>query len=571
MGRRRRRILGATAVVVGGGASAVILALAREDFPVAAPLIPGDVRLELIVWLLLAWSFIGSGLAVWARRPENRIGPLLVLVGLGAVFDLFRLVDQPVLSTFGLWVSPLYLAVLVHVLLAFPSGRLESTLARWVVVATFANLALLHHMRLLVDDPRVAGALSKASFAVGAVLFFAAALVLVGRWLGGSKAWRRAVALVLWPGAISLGTYGYLEAGLFFTDSVDAGPVAIWAFRITTALIPFAFLAVLLRGRLARASVAELVVELEKTMASGALRDALAKALGDPSLSVAYWLPGEERYVDLNGRPMELPHGQDRRAATLVEREGRRVAAIIHDETLTDDPELLRAVSAAAALALDNERLQAELRVQLDELNASRARILEVAADERKRIERNLHDGTQQRLTSVTLALGLAESKLTSDPGAARTGLDQARQALATALAELRDLSQGIHPSVLTEGGLGPALEDLAYAAPIPVRLAAKPDGRLPEQVEEGAYYVVAEALTNVAKHACASSARVDVTYQRDRLLVSVSDDGVGGADPTGGSGRRGLADRVHALGGTFDVDSRPGPGTEVRAELPCA
>jgi signal transduction histidine kinase len=333
---------------------------------------------------------------------------------------------------------------------------------------------------------------------------------------------------------------------------------------------PFAFLAVLLRVRLARASVAELVVELEEARPPGALRDALARALGDPSLTVAYWLPGQQCYVDLEGRPVELPGERQGRMATVVEREGRRIAAIVHDRALIDDPGLIRAAGAAAALALDNERLQAELRARFDELKASRARIVEAADQERKRIERNLHDGTQQRLTSIALALGLAESKLTSDPRAAEASVRQAKQALETALAELRDLSHGIHPSVLTTRGLGPALEDLAYTAPLPVTVAAELNGRLPERVEAGAYYVVAEALANIAKHAHASAATVGLAREHGRLLLRVLDDGIGGADPTRGSGLRGLNDRLQALGGTLDVHSPPGRGTEVRAAIPC-
>lgn len=301
-------MLAPAAVVAGGGASALILAGAREAHSVA----------ELVVMLVAAWSFIGSGLALWTRRPENRTGPLLNLVGLTALMVPLSSADTPVVSAVGTWVSPLHLAFFVYVLLAFPSGRLESTLARAVVVATFADLALLYHLPLLIDNVDVASGLKTASFGVGAVLFFTAAVLLPRRWLGGTNAWRRAVAPVLWPGAISLAALGYYDASAFLTDSV--GPAPIWVFRIAFALIPFAFLAVLLRVRLARGSVAELVVELEKTMASGALRDALARALGDPSLSVAYWLADERRYVGLDGHPVELPHGKDARPPWSSER-----------------------------------------------------------------------------------------------------------------------------------------------------------------------------------------------------------------------------------------------------------
>jgi signal transduction histidine kinase len=195
---------------------------------------------------------------------------------------------------------------------------------------------------------------------------------------------------------------------------------------------------------------------------------------------------------------------------------------------------------------------------------------VEAADQERKRIERNLHDGTQQRLTSVALALGLAESQLAADPRAAGASVRQAKEALETALAELRDLSHGIHPSVLTTRGLGPALEDLAYTASLPVTVTAELNGRLPERVEAGAYYAVAEGLANIAKHAQASTATVVLACERGRLLLRVRDDGIGGADPTRGSGLRGLTDRLQALGGTLEVNSPPGHGTELRAAIPC-
>jgi signal transduction histidine kinase len=257
----------------------------------------------------------------------------------------------------------------------------------------------------------------------------------------------------------------------------------------------------------------------------------------------------------------------DRRVA------GRRVAALVHDASLRDDPGLVEAVCAAAGLALENERLQAELRAQLDELRASRARIVEAADAERRRLERDLYDGTQQRLVSVSMSLGLAGSKLSSDPRAARRILDETRTTLGAALQELRELSQGLHPGILTERGLGPALQELAYGAPIPVELAVAFGGRLPEPAEAAAHYVVAEALANVAKYASATAVSVTVTVsnRNGQAVVEVSDDGVGGADPACGSGLRGLADRVEALGGRFAVESPPGGGTRLRAEIPCA
>jgi signal transduction histidine kinase len=556
--RGGRLALGLVAVAIGGGETALLLAAAR----------PGFSPVELILSLVAGWSFIGLGLVAWARRPENRTGPLMVLVGITFLAGLLHAADQPALHALGAWVRPLHLAVFTHLLLAFPSGRLDSRLAGGLVVAVYLDLGILYHAPMVLGEAGLGGRLYNASFAFGAVLFLAASVRLAQRWRAGSRAWRRAVAPLLWTGVLSLALLAVFNADQFLSRPVGAVPM--WAFRLAFAASPFAFLAVLLRSRLARGSVAELVVELEEARPSGALRDALARALGDPSLTVAYWLPGQQCYVDLEGRPVEPPGGGQGRTATVVEREGRRVAAIVHDRALSEDPGLIRAAGAAAALALDNERLQAELRARFDELKASRARIVEAADQERKRIERNLHDGTQQRLTSIALALGLAESKLTSDPQAAEAGVRQAKQALETALAELRDLSHGIHPSVLTTRGLGPALEDLAYGAPLPVTVAAELNGRLPERVEAGAYYVIAEALANIAKHAHASAATVGLAREHGRLLLWVCDDGIGGADPTRGSGLRGLTDRLQALGGTLDVHSPPGRGTEVRAAIPC-
>jgi signal transduction histidine kinase len=569
--------------VSGSGRIAILLAGLVVGAGVTLVIIPdeGSLRdvLDLLLGLVIGWSFIGAGVVAWTRRPGNRTGPLMVMVGFlwfigrlqrqrGTEDRWWDVAAQPLLHEIGDWVRPLHIAVFVFLLLAFPSGKLDSPGARALAIAAFVNVGVLDNAPLLLSDEQLASELAEASQVAMALIFVAIIAVLALRWRRGSHAWRRSVGRLVWPGAVALAATVVFLLNEVFERRLGETPV--WLFRVGYAAFPLLFLAGLLRTRLARASVADLAVEFEKPRASGELRAAVARALGDPTVEIAYWLPEQRRYVDLEGRPLVLPRGEERRVATLVDREGRRVAAILHDEALSDDPELLRAVSATAALALENARLQADLRARLDELKAAQGRIVEAADLERKRIERNLHDATQQRLTSVTLALGLADSKLSSDPEAAHKSLAQAKQTLAAALAELRDLSQDIHPNVLTEGGLEPALEDLAYTAPLPVRVAADLNGRLPEQVEVGAYYVIAEALTNVAKHACASGATVTLRRDNGRLVLFVRDDGVGGADPSRGSGLRGLADRVQALGGTLEVESRPGRGTEIRAWIPC-
>jgi PAS domain S-box-containing protein len=228
-------------------------------------------------------------------------------------------------------------------------------------------------------------------------------------------------------------------------------------------------------------------------------------------------------------------------------------------------------ITERKAQAAEVHRLNAELHIRLEELAASRARIVAAGDVERRRLERNLHDGAQQRLVALALSLRIALAKLESEPEAARAALVGAGEELARALDELRELARGLHPAVLTDRGLRAAVEMLAGRAPVPVEIAEVPDERLPEAVEAAAYYLIAEALTNVAKYASASTVRVRIAARDQHLLIDIADDGVGGADPSSGSGLRGLADRVEALGGTLDVVSHAGAGTTLRAEVPLA
>jgi signal transduction histidine kinase len=253
---------------------------------------------------------------------------------------------------------------------------------------------------------------------------------------------------------------------------------------------------------------------------------------------------------------------------TRIERDGSLVAAIVHDAL--DFEEELDAIGAAAAIAIENERLDAELRAKVAELRESRSRMLRVGLEERRRLERDLHDGAQQRLVSMALNMRLARDRMRDDPDAAERMLDGAGAELDAALEELRELARGIHPAVLSDRGLDAALETLARRAPLPVELNRGSYERLPESIELAAYFVVSEALTNVAKYADASHAQVSVTRRNGKLMVEVTDDGVGGADPDNGTGLRGLADRLAVIEGRLEVDSRPGAGTTIRARIPC-
>jgi len=419
----------------------------------------------------------------------------------------------------------------------------------------------------VADAPGLSEAIVHVQQAISVAITIATIALLLGRWRRASSSRRLTIAPVL-----AAGTVAFALIVPWVVNDALGEPLGEWpdvALQLALAGIPVAFLLGLLRTQLARAGVADLVMQLGGPVAPGALRDALARALHDPSLTVAYWLPDAERYVDADGRSVTLPAGPER-AVTEVQREGRRIAALVHDPALADQPELVQSAGAAAALALQNERLQAQLRARLEELHASRARLVEAAEGERRRIERDLHDGTQQRLVSIAMTLGLAESRLPNDPGAVGLLLGQARAALSDALRELRELAQGIHPGILTERGLQAALEELAYGARVPLELDVDLPERLPARVEAAAYFAVSEAMTNVAKHAQASAVRVRVAQVDGRAVVEVADDGVGGAEGARGSGLRGLHDRVDALGGRLLVVSPVGRGTVLRAEIPC-
>jgi signal transduction histidine kinase len=374
---------------------------------------------------------------------------------------------------------------------------------------------------------------------------------------------------VLWAGGATV----VVLAASIANDVVGEplGQAAKWALYCVFAAVPVAVLVVLLQRRLARGAVAGLVVELGDRTDDADLRDALARALGDPSLDVAYWFPTGDRYVDRDGYRVRLPGPESGRIATVVERDGQPIAALVHDAALAENAELVESVCAAAALTLENERLQAALRARLTELQASRARLVEATESERRRIERDLHDGTQQRLVSLAMSLGLAESKLElGDSTAAAPIVREARETLALALAELRELSQGIYPSLLSERGLETALDDLCRRAALPATLAASLPGRMPPRVEAAAYFVASEALANAAKYSHATEARITARVERGMLLLAITDDGIGGAAAGSGTGLPGLADRVEALGGRLRLTSPPGRGTTIEAEIPC-
>jgi signal transduction histidine kinase len=402
---------------------------------------------------------------------------------------------------------------------------------------------------------------------VGVLCLVGALVLLAQRWRNATVPLRRALAPVLVSGGVCV--LVLLLTILVEPFSYAAGRLIGWISGLAFTAVPLAFLAGLLRQRLDRSAVGDLVVELSESARPSDLRNALSRALHDPSLQIGYWLPDGNRYVDVEGKAFELPP-EGSLASTVVQHGGQRVAVLVHDASLLDDPDLIRAACAAGGLALANARLQAELRASVNELRQSRARIVEVGDTERRRLERNLHDGAQQRLLSVALGLRLVEARLAAHPVEADL-VASSRSELEQSLQELREIAHGIHPAVLSDHGLAVALETAAARSSVPVRLSMEVDGRLPEPIEAAAYYMVCEALANTAKYAHASKATVHISCHDGRVRIEVTDDGRGSADMASGSGLRGLADRVAALDGRFVVTSPAGAGTAVSAEIPCA
>ena len=532
-----------------------------------------DPALTAVLGLAVGWSFIGTGLFAWWRRPGNGTGTLLAAAGFAWFATGLSVANDDLLHTIGIAVDGVLPVLIGHLLVAFPTGRLETRAERAVVGAAYFTVTVLQVPALLFeDDPRnlltidpdedLSNLLDAAQYLAVLPVVAASVALLVRRWGAAPPAQRRTVAPVLWTGGAAFIVFllakGFDAAGTR-VDVLENLAVAL------LATVPFGFLAGLLRSRLAQgAAVSELVRHLGQAPEPDALRDALAEALDDPSLVLAYWLRESERFVDAEGRPMSL----DERVWTEVELGGSRIGAIVHHPSLADEPQLVHAAGAAAALALENQRLSAELRARIEDLRTSRARLVEAGDTERRRLERNLHDGAQSRLVALALKLRLARTRAEGHPEIASI-LDESSAELQAGLDELRELARGIHPAVLTDRGLRAALETLANRSPVPVELDAVVEDDLPPAVATAIYFVVSEALVNVAKYAQAEQAAVSVERQGDRVVASVTDDGIGGADVAAGSGLRGLSDRVAALDGHLELDSPPGGGTRLRAEFP--
>jgi signal transduction histidine kinase len=562
-------------VAIAGAGLAVADAVIEAVWPYPVPTV------EAVLHVAIGAAWIGAGLVAWARHPEERIGPLMAAVGF-AWYMQEPWWTSALPTTVGFLLGDIALATGLHAVLAFPSGRLQTRLERGLVAAAYDTVLVGNLLAALVYDPALDGCpqcgrnlllldhsttaqdvldvlRSMIAVAIGGV----AVGVLVRRWRSATAAGRAVLGPVVWAAAVS-GVLVILHAG---TDVAGSAPEWLfWISWVSLALVPLAFLAGLVGARLRRGAMMSLMVELAELPPPQQVRNALATALGDPTLRLLFWVDG--RYVDIEGHRAAPA---DDRAVTVLEYGGERFAALEHDPFLYEDRELLEAVGAAARLAVENSRLQAQLRAQLAEVRASRSRIVAAGDAERRRLERDLHDGAQQRLLGIRLALRLARSRVGHDDAEVEQLLQEADGELMTGLDELRSLARGIHPAVLTDEGLGAALGSLARRATVPVEIRAVPEERLAAPVEAAAYFVASEALANVAKHAHASNVTISVIRANGWVSLEVADDGVGGADVSRGSGLSGLRDRVEALDGHLEISSRAAAGTMLRAEFPCA
>ncbi len=530
-----------------------------------------------IVFSLVGGSFAACGLIAWNRRPDSRSGALMTATGFA--FFLLPLLgprDSELAQTIGNLTADWWIFFFVALLLTFlTAGRLRTRFDQALVASFALPVVVLQVLSMLVSPPEgnllsafpdagVSDAVDKAQrFTLGGLCVIVA-VVVGARWLRASR--RRRLALL--P-SVAGGACLLLFAMVLVNDLVTGSrsETLLWIAACSLVSVPAAFLAGLLRSRLARGALTDLMRTL-RTQRNVSLQQALATTLDDPLLTVAYRLPGSLGYADASGEPVLVPPLEPARASARIEHDAEELAALVYDAGLDDDPELLEAVVAAAAIAIENERLQAESAQRVLELRASRERLVAAGDAERRRLERNLHDGAQQRLVAIALQLRILQGRIRRDPEAAEELAAAAGDELALSLAELRELARGIHPAVL-EHGLAAALESLASRSPVPTTVACAL--KLPEPLELAAYFVASEALANVAKYSRATSASVRVWRAGDTARIEIADDGVGGADASSGSGLRGLADRVEALDGRLSVVSPPGAGTIVAAELPCA
>jgi signal transduction histidine kinase len=568
-------------------AIAATLALARShpDGSYAGRVVVGA-AIEVGAALALA----AAGLMFWASRPHNPIGPLLVAAAVAWLLPEWSNPDvgSAPLFTLGLVSLVACMPLIAHVALAYPSGRLEQRRAKalaaigYVCAIGLIGLAATtafdprglgcgdcpHNLVLIHGDVDLNKTLTRLGSRIAIGWGILTALLIAVKLLRSSRPARPTTAPVLvaaiaYLGFVCADLWHALDRGFLSNDPTD---VRLWRLQgAALVLLSAGVVWGLVRARRTRTSVAHLVVELGQRAGAAGARDTLASALGDPSLQLAYRRRSADGYVDIEGRPV-VPELAIGRTATPLVREGYEIAVLLHDDDLLSDPGLIEDAIAAARLAVENEALQADVRAQMNEIRASRARIVVAADAERRRLERNLHDGAQQRLVGLSLALRLLRNAAERD-GAddVLPALDDADRELRQALAELRDVAHGIYPAVLSEEGLAAALETLAERLPANVQLTSLPGGRFPAPVEAAAYFAAAEIVRDIQD--VPGGASVEVVKTDDGLVVAVERIGhMNDADERLVE----VADRVGALDGEVDVGSGTNGHVRIKARIPC-
>jgi len=557
---------------------------------------PGDHTVIALASGLAVAVPVAVGLAVWRTGEYVRFGKLLVAWGLIDFVPVLSYSSDPTaysVGRIGVWlVQPISIAAM----LAFPSGRLRSRADRGIVLLMVATVAFLYlPTALLVDrypepslwttcsescpdnafqvvDPEpafVEALIQPLREGITALAHFLVVIVLARRLHASSELARRLVAPVL---GVAIARSAVMAVGLPIRDvAPDATYVLSWIFVLSLPAIAVAFAVGIVRSRLvAGDALAALARRLRREPGTGDVRDVLAETLDDPTLEVAYWLPdGPGRWIDAAGTDVRLP-ADESRSVTEVREDGRRVAALVHDPALREQGSFVEAAGAFALSALENQQLRAQVDASLEELRDSRARIQAAADSERRRIERDLHDGAQQRLVALRVRLELAAETVRDDPDESARVLRQLGQETEDLLDDVRSFAQGIYPSLLADRGLEDAVREIARRSTVPARATTRGLGRYSPEVETAVYFSCLEALQNVAKHA-PEALSVSLTVVDDGALrFEIADDGPG-FDPertSRGSGLTNMRDRVGAVGGELTIASRPGQGTRISGVL---
>jgi signal transduction histidine kinase len=574
-------VLVLVAVGIGGAVATALTAWAVSRSPILV-----DPKGTSIWRSLVVASYVGVGLYTWWRRPRNRLGPLLVGNGFLYAATSFNASGASPAYTLGMVIWAVYVVYTAYVLLSYPRGRLESGLERTFIRAYALSTAVLTALTLALSpsfpaagsfnncgtrcpanalaggDAAIGTAVNSAASIVFTIALIGLTMLLIDKARATGPGFRRAVAPVA---AVFTATVAWFVIALYL---LPAYPGTASAVTIVDGVLGLAIPMAILLGQLwedrfATISLGQIAVRARgRPLTPSAVQEVLADALGDPTVTLGVW-DGGSGYVDVNGEPVELPVDPQARAVTRLSQDGRPVAALIHDPMLDTDSPLVEGLAASSLMMLENARLIAEL-------HASRARIAETADRERRKLERDLHDGAQQRLMAIQIKLRMLKDATEDENVSER--LEAVAVDAEAAVEELRSLAHGIYPPLLRDHGLPHALRSFARRAAMPIAIVDDGIGRCSRPTESAIYFCSMEAIQNVAKHA-GHGTRTTITLGRDRerVLFAISDDGIGmdASAPRDGDGLVGMRDRIGAVGGEFEITSTPGHGTTINGTVP--